>query len=823
MRAPSTDIRLPGFPIAILTVLALFAVALPASARWNQGGTAFVGASNGVTGLRAFPDGSGGVLLLEGDIWNSTANAMSIDAYGSQRWTTYPATDLLAAYGENSLHPAGIAPDGTGGEYCALDVLLPVVNTWIYEAFPLLMRFDGSKAALWDAAGVRPFPASESFAQSSEVCASTGGGVIVAAIARDPISFAVTSVRLQRMLPDSTRAWGTAGVSLPPTTYINATVRLNLLPDGSGGVFVEWVEMNLESGWDYRVQHVSAAGEVLWPAGGVVAISQPNGSPDSRLVSDAAGGFYVCAKSNPGWEVSVWAAHFDAAGNALWPAGGLSLLNSANESYPADFSVAADGTGLTVGWSEGNSTIRVQRFAPATGTPLFAQPARIAYEPSGSILQKPRVLAVSNGQTIVAWGRQLALPMGVSAKRLAADGSELWSSAGIPLFQSNTFVPGGLELVTDGADGAIAVFGEVLNPGYPAWFAQRIEADGDLPMLSGALTQAADVPNDEGGALALAYAAPYADAGEELPEITGYNVWRRVPGSAPALAATSVAMDEAGALAELGAALRGTHTLSAAAATRLRFPSGTWESIGFHAAVLDSQYRFVVNTLNDSGPAVPNADETYVVTAHSTTPSLFGISNALAGHSRDNRAPAAPQSLAGSLAAGTLSLTWAANTEGDLAQYAVYRGTSPGFAPSPGNRLGVSALPAFTAGGFSSGQWYKVTALDRHGNESPAAALAGSQVAGVEPVARVNFLRVAGANPVVGELAVEFGLAEEGHARVTLLDAQGRVAAVLGQGAFAAGPHHIAYARSRTLGAGLYFVRIEAAGFTSARKVILHD
>jgi hypothetical protein len=429
----------------------------------------------------------------------------------------------------------------------------------------------------------------------------------------------------------------------------------------------------------------------------------------------------------------------------------------------------------------------------------------------------------ANGETIVAWTLQ---GTGVRANRLGATGSPLWSATGLVVQHAPGTSPGALFLVDDGADGAIVVFYLYIGSPTPAWLVQRIEADGDLPMLSGTVIAAADVANDEGGSLALSYRAPYADAGEELPEVTGYNVWRLVPG-APAKAAAGVTADESAALAALQASTVGPVRLSAEQAQRLRFPAGTWESLGFHAAVLDSQYRFVVATRNDTGPAVPNADETFVVTAHCVTPSMFGVSNALAGHSIDNRAPAAPQQLAGAFAGGSVTMSWAANTENDLVGYAVYRGAGASFVPAPENRLVQVALPQHIDPAYAAGDYYKVTAVDRHGNESPVATLAPAQVAGADSAPRVSVLTMEPnvPNPFNPRTTIAFTAPAAGHHTVTVMDLAGRAVVTLLDGDLPAGRHTLVWdGQGRDGGplpSGVYFASVRSGAAAVKVKMLL--
>ncbi len=93
---------------------------------------------------------------------------------------------------------------------------------------------------------------------------------------------------------------------------------------------------------------------------------------------------------------------------------------------------------------------------------------------------------------------------------------------------------------------------------------------------------------------------------------------------------------------------------------------------------------------------------------------------------RDTFPPAAPTSLeiavipATPQAAAYVELSWAISTESDLAGYAVYRSDA---SDAPGERISAETLPSPTFRDMSvlpgKRYYYRVTALDRAGNESP--------------------------------------------------------------------------------------------------------
>ena len=126
----------------------------------------------------------------------------------------------------------------------------------------------------------------------------------------------------------------------------------------------------------------------------------------------------------------------------------------------------------------------------------------------------------------------------------------------------------------------------------------------------------------------------------------------------------------------------------------------------------------------------------------------------------DTTPPAAPTGLSATGRDGGILLKWNRNAEADLAAYRVYESSTPltGFAPlsdTEFSRLDVKDRPNFAA------RYYKVTALDRAGNESrPSAVTEGVAVAPgptrVSGAINADTVWRAGAGPYVldGEVTV---------------------------------------------------------------------
>lgn len=80
-------------------------------------------------------------------------------------------------------------------------------------------------------------------------------------------------------------------------------------------------------------------------------------------------------------------------------------------------------------------------------------------------------------------------------------------------------------------------------------------------------------------------------------------------------------------------------------------------------------------------------------------------------------------------------------------------------------------------------------------------------------------------NPFNPSLTIPFVLAAPGHARLTVFDPAGRRVAVIADRSFSEGPHRLTWTgidgTGRPAASGIYFVRLEAGGVSSAQKVAL--
>jgi hypothetical protein len=241
-------------------------------------------------------------------------------------------------------------------------------------------------------------------------------------------------------------------------------------------------------------------------------------------------------------------------------------------------------------------------------------------------------------------------------------------------------------------------------------------------------------------------------------------------------------------------------------------------------------YGETVPTLFDFTDSSPGSHYFQVI-AHTEDPLTFWISEPDSGVSVDNLAPAVPLALEGEqiFTPEGLELTWTPNGEPDLLGYRIYRGADPGFEPGPGSLLAEQCDTLLLDDGWSweTGYWYKVAAVDIHGNESGYAVLGPEMVTGDDPmpVPGATFLAQNWPNPFNPATTITFGIKESGHVSLRIYDAAGRLVTTLIDEMRPAGSYSTGWngcgADGTRAASGVYFYRLKTAGFEKTRKMIL--
>lgn len=165
---------------------------------------------------------------------------------------------------------------------------------------------------------------------------STGGSVIFTSSVRalDPVS-SPEELFISKLDAAQQLLWGSPGIPLATNGTFSKNIEPELLGDGLGGAFLMWV--NPLSNTLGRVQHVDAAGNVVFAPGGVEVITdQASETKTLKLAYDRveqelfAG--YTYSTGGSAFQ-TVGAQKFDAGGNRLWGPTGKTVVAPTLSSY----------------------------------------------------------------------------------------------------------------------------------------------------------------------------------------------------------------------------------------------------------------------------------------------------------------------------------------------------------------------------------------------------------------------------------------------------------------------------------------------------------
>jgi hypothetical protein len=171
-------------------------------------------------------------------------------------------------------------------------------------------------------------------------------------------------------------------------------------------------------------------------------------------------------------------------------------------------------------------------------------------------------------------------------------------------------------------------------------------------------------------------------------------------------------------------------------------------------------------------------------------------------------------------------LTWNSVPVPDLHDYAVYRATVAGVAPSPINFLSSVDDTTLIDNNAPTGTlYYIVTAVDVHENESSAsneASVSGPTDVGRTPTLSTLTLLPNFPNPFNGSTTLRIGLVTAAPISIRVYDAAGRrVRSLRVNGS--AGWQEVALFgiddAQQPLASGIYFCRVSANGVTTTRKM----
>lgn len=798
-----------------LTAL-LLAVLTPtgiAQASWTSSCLPVVTAAYDQDFYQAIPDGAGGTIIVWRDFRADPGNlvgdiyAQRVDVFGNPVW----ATDGIPIYADGltalQQSPA-IVSDGSGGAIVTwADSRNGAGNSDIYA-----QRIDASGAFLWTPAGELICSAPNNQYEPAIASDDSGGAIIV----WEDFRGATEDLYAQRIDPTGAALWTIDGV--PICTQANSQVFPKIVPDGSGGAVIAWMDYRTPYA-DIYAQRVDAAGSFLWsPSDGVPVSFSTNSETDHELVSDGSGGAIIVWEDNRGADTDIYGQRVDASGATVWTSGGVAIRNAINNQWnPA---IVSDGSGgAMVAWedvSTGQWVVNVRRLSAAGGSLWITQACSTSVEQ-----HTPSLAPDGDGGVIVAWQENPDLHV----QRLDALGRPVWTTCATSLCPIGGSTSG--PIVVEDPSGAIVVEG--MGYSVADIYAQRVDGrTGTWGHPEPPAVSVHDVPGDQGGQVKVDWVASDHDV-FNLQEITHYSVWRATdpvaasgPGSSAGVESKHPLVDPS----QIGRDFEGPAFIVA--------DGYYWEWLANEDAYYLPGYSYTAQTLNDSTSIDPGIHH-FMVMSHTANRWVFWQSQSASGYSTDDLAPAAPAALTATRQGGSdvlLEWTPSGENEPDFAEYAVYRGTSSGVTPDPIFFLSGEADTTHidTSADPATAYYYVVTAVDVHQNESvPSneASVTGTATGVDDHAPALTELQVRPnvPNPFGGATEFEVGLPVDADVTFEVYDVVGRRVATHAYPSLAAGWQRLGFdGRSdagRMLPSGVYFCRVSAAGMVVTRKVVI--
>ncbi len=752
-------------PVAALAAIMLLGTTHPAFAGWNSSpiGTPICTAFGDQHLPVSVADGAGGVFVAWVDLRSNGFDlyAQRVDASGAALWSANGVV-VCTATGVQDL-PALIA-DGTGGVIIVWEDLRGA-DFDIYA-----QRFAADGARQWTSGGLKLCGAGGEQSSPSIVADGSGGAIVAWTDFRGG---ATADVYAQRVSSAGVAQWATNGIAVCTAAFDQEAT--SLVSDGANGAIAVWSDLRSGTQHDVYARRISATGTPQWASNGVALCTASNEQLSPVICSDGAGGAIAAWFDHRGSFFDVYAQRVTNAGAVSWAANGVPVCAATNDQQsPA---ILADGTGgAFVAWEDartlGIDDIYAQHL-DASGSALWLADGVAVCAASGS-QQGVALVSDARGGVIAGWMDARGASFDVFAQRLNGTGATQWVNNGLALCN----VAGAQVYPTfaaDGDGGVIAVWEDGRN-GPRDLYAQRIERNAVLGGPEPAIAALADVPDDQGGQVVVRWKQSLYENPVYGVSITGYRLYR----------------------------------LDGVARTLLY--EGPAEG--------SLEYEVNATTLQDSTPAAANRTR-FRVAAIAGATEYLGAPDSVA--SVDQIAPPTPTDLTGLYSGGKSRLRWSRSPATDFLEFRLYRGDNPTFAISAVSFAASTPDTQFVESA-PLGVYYKLVAVDRHGNPSASIWVqteATLDAPGAGPRA-FAFARPE-PNPSRGLAVLRFSLPAASRVALELFDEQGRRVRALLAGELPAGEHSRVWDGRDDAGSatapGIYFARLSAHGETKVQRL----
>jgi len=381
---------------------------------WADDGVVVCNAAGNQQVPQLVSDGAGGAIIVWLDNRAGGIYAQHVDAWGNALWT---ANGVALCSVGGSKTTLSVKADGMGGAICTwVDDRGGFGYTDIYA-----QRVSGGGTVQWGAGAVAVCTAS--FIQSFPAITGdgAGGAIITWQDCRDQIH--LYHIYAQRIASDGSPMWAANGVVVCNATVAQQWPKIDT--DGAGGAIITWQDKRTTAEWDIYAQRVSNLGVPVWTANGVPVCNYSGDQAQPLCVSDGTGGLYVTwIDPRLSLQGDMYVQRIDGAGVRQWNADGVGI--TATNTTKLNHDITGDGNGgALIAWQDLRGTsydIYVQKVGLA-GTAAWTGNG-VAVGTAVQTQRFPTVVRDGAGGAILAFeDRRTGTDYDIYAQKVGADGS----------------------------------------------------------------------------------------------------------------------------------------------------------------------------------------------------------------------------------------------------------------------------------------------------------------------------------------------------------------------------------------------------------------
>lgn len=245
-----------------------------------------------------------------------------------------------------------------------------------------------------------------------------------------------TNIYAQKLNAEGSLIWGFDAI--PVIAALSEQINPGIAADDRGGAYIAWEDHSNPSGSMICVQHVNAAGKLLFAEGLVLTPKAAVfNQKKPRIIPDNTGGAIIVFVDMRGSfnETDIYAQRVNAKGELLWGGGGIAVTKgNGNQDDPVivPYSFVAAWTDYRNG--ERNSDIYAQKM-DLSGRTLWQEDGIPVCEAPDS-QRDPSAINDGEKGVIIVWTDKGGGSFDVYAQRVNINGQPLWLKDGVPVCQT---------------------------------------------------------------------------------------------------------------------------------------------------------------------------------------------------------------------------------------------------------------------------------------------------------------------------------------------------------------------------------------------------